>query len=513
MSILASMHSLPHRILLAFGMILFLPVEIAAQQIQEVQFTSSDMALDLGEAKSFQKYPTYDQYVQMMQDYATAYPSICRLDTFGTSVEGRLLLALKISDNVAMDEAEASFLYTSTMHGDEIVGFVLLLRLADTLLKGYGSDNEITGLVDQLQIWINPLANPDGSYTNDDNLSLQHSFRDNVNGVDLNRNFPVPNRNEADDPTGRQPETRHMMRFMQEHRFSLAANIHSGMEVVNYPWDDRPDPHVDSTWYRFVAGEYADEAMAVDPDYMFGWPEGGIVHGYSWYQATGTRQDYINYYLGGREVTLELSMVKKLESEELERHWNLNQRSLINYLSQSTFGIRGTVTDRDSHEPLQARIEVLNHDQDHDRSQVYSSARHGDFYRFLKEGDYDLLITANGYFDQTIPNVAVVDYQATYLNVEMESWPSGANPREIPEFRLYPNPSSGLISIEPVNLPPGQLVVSILSLEGKLLISKQFTWQGEALVMDLGQLENGLYLVQSSMHSYRKLHRLLVIGP
>ena len=96
-----------------------------------------------------------------------------------------------------------------------------------------------------------------------------------------------------------------MMEFLKEQRFTLSANIHSGTEVVNYPWDHTFDLHADDDWYRFISHEYADEAMAVDPDYMFGWPDGGITNGAEWYIANGTRQDYVNYYLGGREVTLD----------------------------------------------------------------------------------------------------------------------------------------------------------------------------------------------------------------
>ena len=512
-SILASMRHLRYIAIIVFGITMTLPRNSLAQQIQAVQFSSSDMASDLSQAKTFQKYPTYEQYLQMMQDFASDYPAICRLDTFGTSVEGRLLLALKISDNVEMNEAEASFLYTSTMHGDEIVGYVLLLRLADVLLKGYGNDNEITGLVDKLEIWINPLANPDGSYSNDNGLSLQNSFRFNVNDVDLNRDYPVPHRDRTNDPTGREIETRHMMEFLDQHRFSLSANIHSGEEVVNYPWDNTPYAHVDSTWFRFVAGEYADEAMAVDPDYMFGWPEGGIVHGYTWYQATGTRQDYITYYLGGRELTLELSMEYRLLSSELEQHWNLNQRSLINYISQCTYGIRGTVTDRISGDPLQARIRVIDHDLDQDRSMIYSSEDHGDFYRLMKEGVYDILITSWGYQDQIVRNVSVQDYQATILNVEMESWPNHVDESELPAFRLYPNPSSGLLYVEPENISPGELILTIHSLDGKLMMSKKLFWHGGALELDIDQLENGMYFVKTSIDSHQMVNSLLVIDP
>jgi hypothetical protein len=77
------------------------------------------------------QYPTHAGYLAMMRAYADSFPALCRLDTFGYSVEGRQLLVLKISDSVDQEEDEPEFLYTSTMHGDETVGYVLLLRLAD----------------------------------------------------------------------------------------------------------------------------------------------------------------------------------------------------------------------------------------------------------------------------------------------------------------------------------------------------------------------------------------------
>ena len=128
------MRLLLHMILASTAILFLLSGNTSAQWIREVEFDDSDMASDLTEAKSFQKYPTYDQYLQMMQDFASDYPAICRLDTIGTSVEGRLLLALKISDHVEVDEAEASFLYASTMHGSEILGYVLPLSLSQRLL-------------------------------------------------------------------------------------------------------------------------------------------------------------------------------------------------------------------------------------------------------------------------------------------------------------------------------------------------------------------------------------------
>ena len=81
------------------------------------QFSQADMALDLDDARTFRAYPTYEHYQQLMQDFASGYPDICRLDTFGTTPGGRQLLALKISGNPGAEEAAAPLFYTSTMHG------------------------------------------------------------------------------------------------------------------------------------------------------------------------------------------------------------------------------------------------------------------------------------------------------------------------------------------------------------------------------------------------------------
>jgi len=482
-------------------------------QLKSTQFDSRDMAANMAEARTWQKYPTYDQYVQLMQDFAEDYPSICKLETFGNSVEGRQLLALKISDNVESNEEEAAFLYTATMHGNELVGIVLMLRYADLLLRNYGSDSEITRLVNQLEIWINPISNPDGCYSRDNDMSLAHSNRYNINEVDLNRDFPIPNKDEPNDPTGRAIETQHMMEFMGQHHFSLSANIHSGMEVVSYPWDNRRDPHLDASWYRFVAGEYAEEAQSVDPNYMFGWPEGGIVHGYSWYQAAGTRTDYVNYYLGGREVTLELSEVQRLESEELERHWDINERSLINYMAQSTYGIRGRITDQDTNDPLRARVVVLNHDTESDRSWVYSSADHGDYYRFLKEGVYDLRFSAGGYDSKTITDVRVEDFEPYYLNVQLRSNGTSVEDLEAPGFSIYPNPAVHNFVVEPANLPHGELELAVYSMDGKMVSKEIHQYHGSGIELSASQMEPGIYLLRCTINNYSEVKRLMVFKP
>jgi hypothetical protein len=88
-------------------------------------------ALSVNQAMEWNKYPTYSQYDSIMQSFTNLYPSLCHLDTIGTSINGKLVLALKISDNAGTDEDEPAAFYSSTIHGDETGGFILMLRLAD----------------------------------------------------------------------------------------------------------------------------------------------------------------------------------------------------------------------------------------------------------------------------------------------------------------------------------------------------------------------------------------------
>ncbi len=357
-------------------------------QWREVQLDDGDMASDLAEALTFHKYPTYPQYVEMLQHFARTFPGICRVDTIGTTSQGRLLLAVKISDHVELEEAEAAFLYTSSIHGNELVGYPMMLRLIQTLLTGYGNDNEVTRLVDNLAIWINPLANPDGTYFPDDDLSVARSIRETSGMTDMNREFPDPAAGEMiNDTSGRARETKAMMAFLQQHRFTMSANIHSGAEVVNYPWDHTDTLHPDDSWFRFVSREYADEARSVDPAYMSLF-EDGITNGAQWYKISGGRQDYVTHYLEGREITLELSSIYQLGSGLLDEYWQKNHRSLLNYMAQCMYGIRGKVTDSGTGFPVSAQVEFSAGDPYH--SVVHSSARHGDFYKPLEEGSYDL---------------------------------------------------------------------------------------------------------------------------
>ena len=265
------------------------------------------MATTIDEMKNWDRYPTYDLYVQMMVDYAKKYPNIARLDTIGTTQQGRLLLSMKISDNPDKAEFEPQFFYTSTMHGDETTGYIMLLRLIDYLLKNYLKDSLITYLINNYEIYINPLANPDGTY-NGGNSTVADAIRYYANGIDPNRDFyPVPTDQSSQSQA---PETKAMQNYAAAHNFIMSANFHGGAEVYNYPWDvwtTSENPHADDSWFQVIGKRFVDTARKQDPYYMTSVTSSGITEGGDWYVVTGSRQDYMNFVHHCKEVTIEVS--------------------------------------------------------------------------------------------------------------------------------------------------------------------------------------------------------------
>ena len=92
-----------------------------APKEETVDAKAITMASTVEEMASWDRYPTYETYVAMMQQWAQEYPAICTLDTIGTSLQGRLILAAHIEGNRDVDLYRPQFFYSSTIHGDEVI--------------------------------------------------------------------------------------------------------------------------------------------------------------------------------------------------------------------------------------------------------------------------------------------------------------------------------------------------------------------------------------------------------
>jgi len=384
------------------------------------------MATTVAEMAGWDRYPTHAVYEEMMQDFVDNYPGLCRLDTIGFSVNGWPIICLAISDNIDTDEDEPEFWWSGTMHGDETTGYVLLLRLADYLLSNYGTDPQVTNIVQNMEIYINPLANPDGTFNNSTSgTSVSQSIRANTNGIDLNRNFPTLN----GDSYTLQPEIQCMMDYSDERDFVMSANTHGGVELLNFPWDtwqSWENINADHNWWEHVCFVYADQVEIDAPSTYLEGPGSmdygsynttGVTHGADWYYAIGSRQDYMNYYRYIQEVTIEWSDTKTLGTELLNTYWGYNKEAIFLYMEQALYGLRGVVTDACTGTPLgDVKVEIVGHDKDN--SEVYSSAPVGNYHRPIYEGTYDFTFSLSGYQSQT-HTVTITNDVSTRLDIQL----------------------------------------------------------------------------------------------
>jgi len=383
---------------------------------------SLTMATTVAQMANWDRYPTFDVLNQMIDQFATDYPDICRVETIGISEQGRDVKVIKITDNPDIDEEEPEFYYTGQMHGDEIVAYIMFLRLADYLLSNYGTDTRVTNLINNVEIWINPLSNPDGTYAGGNN-TVSSATRANSNSVDLNRNFPSPN---LPNPSGQnEAEVQMQITFAQAHNFVMSANSHSGIELVNYPWDTwkSSHPHADNDWWEHVSYNYADTVHANAPSNYFTGQGDGVTHGGDWYVVDGSRQDNMGYFQYCREVTLELSDIKMLDCEVLPAHWNYNRSAMLGYIEECLYGFNGTVKNTNG-DPLNAKIEITSHDIDN--SEVYTDPAKGDYYRPIAPGTYNVTYSSFGYTSQT-NTITVTDWETTTIKDVILDVPSSSH--------------------------------------------------------------------------------------
>lgn len=332
-------------------------------------------------------WPTYEQFVARMQGIANTYPSIVRMFSIGQSVQGRALWVLKISDNPDQEEDEPEFRYLANMHGDETVGIEMTIRLAELLTSGYGSDPRLTTLVDEAEIWLLPIYNPDGYVA---------GSRYNAHGVDLNRDYPDRFTDPMDDPTGREPETQAAMVWGHGHRFVMGANYHGGALVVNFPWDAVAPPGApvvpdyapdDAVFYDFSVGYAVRNPMI----WNGGFPS-GVTRGWEWYQIWGGLQDWAYHWGSEHHVTIEVSSNKMPPYEQMDTYWDANREAMLWWMERILRGARGRVTDAATGAPLDATIDVAQIGKP-----VRTDPEVGDYHRLLLPGSYTLTASAYCY--------------------------------------------------------------------------------------------------------------------
>jgi murein tripeptide amidase MpaA len=198
-------------------------------------------------------YHSYLECEADLQALERDHPGRAKVFTLGTSLEGRNISALRVSDNAAADEPEPALMVLGCHHAREWISVEVPLLFARHLLENYDRDPDVRGLVDGSEIWVVPLVNPDGlEYTihayrywrKNRRLNSDGSF-----GIDLNRNYayawgyddsgssPTP---ASDVYRGAapfsEPETGAVRSLFLRRDVRALVSYHSYSQVILYPW-------------------------------------------------------------------------------------------------------------------------------------------------------------------------------------------------------------------------------------------------------------------------------------
>ncbi|OQX50749.1 MAG: hypothetical protein B5M53_11845 [Candidatus Cloacimonas sp. 4484_209] len=347
------------------------------------------------------QYHTYDEMVNILDSLANTYTDITKLDTIGYSVQGKMILALEVTDNPGVHEAEPEFRIVGCHHGNEWPSTEIPLDLAQYLCQNYGLNDSVTNLVNNREIWIMPMFNPDGHET---------QTRVNANGIDLNRNYGYMWIGEGGDTVQYgQPETQAMYEFNQQHNFVLGLSYHTYGEVVNYIWNWTPTRAMGDSLIVDLSNEYA--------SYNGYW----VTEGYDWYRTNGDLNDYSYGIDGTIDWTIELATSFNPPASALDTIWNENRPAILSLIRKCIQGISGVVRDASTGDTLtQAVVNIQEIDWP-----VFCDQVSGHFHRILRPGTYRLKAWANGYFPKTINNITV--NPDTVTNVVIDLQPGGGN--------------------------------------------------------------------------------------
>ncbi len=344
-------------------------------------------------------YHSYQEIIDLADSLSDNYPDICTKHIFGTSVGGRQLAALKISDNSAIDENEAEVMFDGGIHGDEIGGAENVIRFARDLCRDYGSDPEITELVDNREIWLYLMVNPDGRVNN---------TRANINGVDLNRDWGYM-WDGWGNSTGAfsQPESKGLRACSYNNQFVVHTTYHSGTEYISCPWSYRSSTPLDMTRILHLAGLYADVSGYSNMEYGQG--NSGM------YAINGSTKDSNYGAMGSISWSMEISYDKHPPASQIMLFYNYNVPSMLAMIEHSGYGIEGIITDAQNGDPIAASIFV------EDYLPCFSDPEVGDYHKYLLPGTYDILVKANGYQDKLVTGVSVSALTSTVTNIQLDA--------------------------------------------------------------------------------------------
>jgi len=214
---------------------------------------------------NFGGWHTYAENIAFLDSLHAEYPDLISAKwSIGQSHQGRDIWAVRLSDNAGSDETgEPEILLDTMHHAREIMSGEFGILFAEYLCSNYGTDPVVTWLMDNRELYLVSILNPDGvvynEQTNPNGGGMWRKNRRNNGGswgVDLNRNYPFEwiGSGSSPDPSsdtyrgpspGSEPEVQALMAFINGREFVTHQSLHTYSNLTLIPWGytsaDTPD--------------------------------------------------------------------------------------------------------------------------------------------------------------------------------------------------------------------------------------------------------------------------------
>ncbi len=419
--------------------------------------TESQLKQNLKGIRDLYGYRNYEETLTELQEIAEQFPEICHLvdlgDTWGKEYSddgdndydnyNHESWGLKVSDNVEIEEDEPGTFFMGVHHSREPISLEMVMGILYHLLGNYGSDPEITGFIDNTQIWFIPVVNPNGHRVVTDEIDLwwRKNIRDNnqngqfdtsndygygTDGVDPNRNYGfqwgnVGTSDSFNSPVYHgpnawsEPEIISMKNLMESHHFVTGITYHSYSELVLFPFGYE---------MGVTAPDHdALEELAIEMAVTIPAENGGHYtpqQSLELYPAMGTTDDYAYGVHSIFSFTVELGIQFIPPAGQIDQIIEDNLEAamiLLNRVNRQS--LTGLITDSETGDPVVAQLFIEGIDNTGNfKFPTISDMSFGRYYRLLQEGNYDVTFSADGY-ESAIENINITPFQQTILNVSL----------------------------------------------------------------------------------------------
>jgi len=399
-----------------------------------------------------ERYHTYEEIIQEISELQANHPDIVSVHVIGSTLgadpyqDPIPIYAVKLSNNVGIDEDEPSVMNAGQCHAEEVLGVEVVMHMLHEIVANRMVDPYNVWL-DNLEMWFVPTYNPEGLQVVMDgrDITYRKNQRDNnengildfvvgaggeIDGVDTNRNygfnwihgdpFGVGGPEEWNDYyRGPGPfsegGTQAIRNLAEQQHFIYSINWHSSRtgffsEKVYYPsnWASvhpTPDLALSQTIGESVAALIMKEDNTGPYEPYASSGRKGNAHDW-FYKAHGTIQLLIE--CGTQNLQPNNDPPEYLVDDTCERcsegaYWLFNRA--LGYNAPGAMLI-GNVTDVDSANPLVAEVIIEEADASYFDPRL-TDELYGRYWRPLLPGTYTMRVVKEGYEEQLVENITV----------------------------------------------------------------------------------------------------------